>query len=148
MAKPGGKRVKSQRFNVGSSGDEFFDQRNKLVFSFEYYQLRQGGWCLSELPHHRVYEALSDLRDLNQKTLGELAMNAGDLHYHPIDWTMTSEQDGFGDSPVAGLDAFQVALPRVSNNGPHGSSSCRLIGAIAETTFYVVWVDIHHRLFG
>lgn len=113
------------------------DARQKLVFSFEFYDL-SGKYCLSNFKQEDILLAIERLKQLNSKTLPELFRDKKVLHFHEVDWSRTAEKKGFPNHVVNQMSPFQFSLNGINNQ------KARVYGAYNNEVFYIVWFDFNH----
>ncbi len=114
-----------------------------VVFSFKYLDLRNNEkFCVGDVQQNYLQKLLERLRDVcTFKTQEFLSNRSSALRCHPIDFADTTEPGGF---PLN--DQLSQAPPHqfsVSAN-EHG----RVHGFLLQDTFYVVWIDPGHKLYG
>ena len=114
---------------------------DKLAFNFKHLDLAHEKFSLSDCESVYLYKFLERLKSLNLYTVTEVQTSRTPaLRAHPIDWTNTSEPDGFPlNEQLRALAAWQF---QISVNA-HG----RVHGFFIDRTFFVVWLDPKHKLY-
>jgi hypothetical protein len=112
----------------------------KIKFSFEFYDLSQDGYCLSEWPPEKIKRALACLKDINTKSFLELQKNKRVYHFDEVIWSRTVMPEGFPDARTHAMSPFHFAL--VGVNG----QLARVFGAYSSGTFYIIWFDLNHEI--
>lgn len=113
-----------------------------IVFSFKYMDL--GGNPKFHLGHagdNYLGKLLERLKAVCAFQLQEFLSNRSEsLRCHPIDFTTTSEPDGFPlNEQLRQSPPHQFAI----SANEHG----RVHGFLVGNTFYVVWLDPAHKLY-
>ncbi len=127
-----------------SQAKQAAEKRAAELINFSFKYLDGDHDKFSYAPYNTEYfcEVLKRVKDISGWTKLELLSNrSSSLRAHPIEWTTTSEANGFNfpkheeivDTP------YQFA---VSGN-EHG----RVHGFFIYNTFYVVWLDKNHKLY-
>ncbi len=117
----------------------------RIRFSFEYYDIEGDRYCLSKGSSQQVREALKRLKQVSANTFKQLQAQGEIYHFHPVDWDLTAEKDGFANtgetnSDVTKLQPFQFALLSVSGQ------KARVFGAYSQGIFFIVWFDLNHQI--
>ncbi len=114
---------------------------DKLAFNFKHLDLAHEKFSLSDCESVYLYKFLERLKSLNLYTVTEVQTSRTPaLRAHPINWTNTSEPDGFPlNEQLRALAAWQF---QISVNA-HG----RVHGFFIDRTFFVVWLDPKHKLY-
>lgn len=113
-----------------------------LRFSFKHLDLNNPKFCTSRCKPGYVERLLTRLRDISSFKVQEFRTNRSpSLKAHPIDFSETSETDGFSslNSQLRYEEAWQFEITR----NEHG----RVHGLLIIETFYVVWIDPDHQLY-
>jgi hypothetical protein len=114
-----------------------------LRFSFKLLDLTGDKFCVDRCKGGYLDRFLTRLRDLSSLKVGEFRTNRSSaLRSHPIDFSTTSEPKGFS-SLNDQLRAEQPWQFEITSN-EHG----RVHGLLIDDTFYVVWIDADHLLYG
>ena len=114
-----------------------------LSFSLKYFHQREP-FLVAHLGEGYLETLLERLKNLSSLTMQEIRVSrAKALRSHAIDWTQTTEPNGF-DHINATLreqlkDCWQFALTA----NEHG----RIHGFIIGDVFYIVWLDHHHEVY-
>ena len=112
-----------------------------LSFSLKFLQTKHPKFSIESHDSQYLVALLERLRDLCGLTALDLKNNrSSSIRCHPIDWSDTSE-NGFGipneDQLVDTPYQFSVSANK------HG----RVHGFFIEEVFYIVWLDIDHKLY-
>ena len=120
-----------------------------LSFSFRHIDLRSNnrfhfdGWDISKSNYRNYLRVfLQTLQNLSHLKWYEVHQNRSPaLRSHPIKWDQTTEPNGFTclNPQLQAHDAYQFTLTA----NEHG----RVHGFAIDSTFYVVWLDPHHKLY-
>ena len=78
------------------------------------------------------FDLLDCLQEIHDKTFDELRCSKYDLH--PVDWKKANTK------PPENSEQLEYWQFRISK------SKGRVIGAIIDNVFYIVWLDAHHNL--
>ncbi len=78
------------------------------------------------------FDLLDCLQEIHDKTFDELRCSKYDLH--PVDWKKANTK------PPENAEQLEYWQFRISK------SKGRVIGAIIDNVFYIVWLDAHHNL--
>ena len=112
-----------------------------LRFSFAYYDTdHQKGYCLSAWPNGEIAESLNRLKEISNLTQPQLAQGGKTYRFHPVDWSKTTEKNGFPAGVPRHLEAYQFALVGVNQK------KARVFGGIYMGVFYIVWFDHDHKI--
>jgi hypothetical protein len=132
--KPGQVDARTERVGVPAPPDGY------ISFSFRYYARTRkfgvsdcvGAWFES------LFDRLQALSSLQPQEVRSNRSNA--LRAHPIDFSRTSEPDGFShlNPHLRSYEPYQFQLSKATG---------RVHGFFIELVFYVVWLDPHHRLY-
>lgn len=112
-----------------------------LTFSFRYF-LNDRQLCPQEHPDGYAQKLAERLRDLSQWTVARFTEGyVKAVRNHRIDWTRSSQPQGFTHIPQQALEgeAWQFSL----SANEHG----RVHGLLIDNVFHVVWLDCNHQLF-
>lgn len=110
----------------------------QINFSFRYYDTRNNKYCISCWEKHLIAKALNALKDISNKTYGEINHSRTTYHFYPVRWEQTIEKSGFPCRGANELEAFHFAL--VGVNG----QLARVYGSLYKNTFYIIWFDLNH----
>lgn len=131
-----GKRKKfSKKINLSD-----LPSKEKLKFSFEYYDNNSDDYCLSTWNREELKGTLSRLQDICTKSFHELKQQRYVYHFGEVVWERTIKPQGFPNEAVNNLPAFHFALLGVNGQ------KARVYGAYSSGTFYIVWFDINHEI--
>lgn len=136
MAK--GRNKKEKRFEIPDPSEVINDK--DLKFSFKYYDTQCNDFCISTWGKDKISATLKALQDINNKTYSDLLQGSAVYHFHQVYWEQTTKKQGFPSVQANQFDAFQFAL--IGVNG----QKARVYGALAKSTFYVVWFDLEHNI--
>lgn len=121
-----------------NSGFDF--SKEKIKFSFEFYDGASDDYCLSKWPQEQIKNSLLRLKELNGKSFQELRRDSRVLHFGEVDWSKTIKPAGFPDKRANVLPPFHFSLLNVNGQ------KARVFGAYSAGTFFVVWFDIEHMI--
>jgi hypothetical protein len=114
-----------------------------VSFSFKYLELNHGKFTLPDTAEKSLYlSALCEkLRQISSMKCQEFRQAGKALRSHPIDWSATSEPNGFShlSEQLQGTQPWQFALARQELGRVHG--------LWVGTIFYPVWIDHQHQLY-
>jgi len=116
---------------------------NDIVrFSFKHLDLVHPQFSIARQNAAYLQSLLERLKALSSLRAQELlSSRSSALRCHPIDWTNTSEPNGFAhlNEQLRDIPAMQF---QVSSNA-HG----RVHGFFIDNVFFVVWLDPGHKLY-
>lgn len=112
----------------------------KIKFSFEYYDLSREDYCLSGWQREQIKKTLGRLKDINTKSFQDLSKERFVYHFGEVDWSRTTEKNGFTDTRLKSMPAFHFSLLGVNNQ------KTRVFGAYSAGVFYIVWFDLNHQI--
>jgi hypothetical protein len=112
----------------------------KLTFSFEYYDKCSTRYCVSKWTETQIRDTILRLQEVCTKTFNDLRIQRGVYHFNEVDWSQTTEKNGFPNSRVNELPAFHFALLNVNRQ------LARVFGAYSTGVFYIVWFDLNHEI--
>ncbi|MEW6351604.1 MAG: hypothetical protein AB1646_21345 [Thermodesulfobacteriota bacterium] len=125
----------------GNIPQKTYLENRYLAFSFKHLDLQaRGDFSLAHSKDGYAATLLERLRDVSSMTVDEFRGNRS-LRTHPIDWSKTSQPDGFAhlNEQLRDEPAWQFQL----TSNEHG----RVHGLFVGNIFYVVWLDPDHRLY-
>ena len=113
-----------------------------LKFSFKLFDHTDADMCPPTFATGYTQALMKRLRDLSSWSVKKFTSQPDKaVRNHSHDWTRTDRPDGF-----ASLNEQYRAYPGwqfcITAN-EHG----RVHGIIVDDTFYVIWLDHHHRLY-
>lgn len=113
-----------------------------LRFSFKFFDGTDDEVCPPAFPNGYTRKLMERMRDLSGWTVSQFETRYDKaIRNHTHDWPKTSRPNGF-----AALNEQFHAYPgwqfQLSAN-EHG----RVHGIIIDNTFYVIWLDVSHRLY-
>jgi hypothetical protein len=117
-------------------------------FSFKHLDLNNQKFLPSECRAEYFVKLFETLRRFSNWTIGDFIDQHNTEHRHTIDFDQTSEPDGFQRIP--GLDADQFGYYEGWQFGVHledRGNRWRAHGILIDDTFYIIWLDEHHRLY-
>ena len=106
--------------------------KEKLKFSFEYYDKDSCDYCLSSWGEDQIRNALLRLQDICTKSFNDLNRERAVYHFGEVIWEKTTKKNGFPNPSVNQLQAFHFALLGINNQRD------RVFGAYSSGTFYIV----------
>ncbi|SRR5713101_3015566 len=119
-----------------------------LRFSFKYLDFTNGKFRPSDCSPDYLVKLLEILHRFSSWTVGYFIDQNNDEHRHIIDFSQTSEKDGFQHIPridqeqLGYLEGWQFGVyPEVYWN------EWRAHGILVADTLYVIWLDEKHLLF-
>jgi hypothetical protein len=113
-----------------------------LRFSFKYFDGTDEELCPSAFPTGYTRTLMERLRDLSSWTVSRFQGKYDKaLRNHTHDWPRTTRPDGFANLNEQ-LQAYPAWQFQLSSN-QHG----RVHGFIIDNTFYVIWLDVDHKLY-
>lgn len=112
----------------------------KLNFSFEFYDISEQTYCLSNFTSEQVKIAMTRLKEISTLTFEELRRNDRVFHFGSVTWEKTIKKNGFENKVLDVLPPFHFALLNVNEQ------LCRVYGAYYQGTFYIVWFDLNHEI--
>jgi hypothetical protein len=113
-----------------------------LRLNFKHLDLTNPKFHHRDCPDGYLEKLLGRLRDLGTYTVKSFrTQHTGALRNHPIDWTRSSEPNGFTclNEQLRSEEAWQFGI----SGNEHG----RIHGFLIDYTLYIVWVDPKHQLF-
>lgn len=119
-----------------------FNENPQLLVSFKLLDLHGNAkFSAAHCADGYLAKLLERLRDLGHTTLTAFKTPGNSLRSHVIEFTDTSEPNGFVslNSQLRDSEAWQC---QISSN-EHG----RLHGILIEETYYIVWIDPCHLLY-
>jgi hypothetical protein len=123
-------------------------EQRPVRFSFKHLDLDNPKFQCSECSKEFFEELLACLHMLSTWSIEVFRDQNNNQHRHVIDFMQTSEPDGFLGVPNIDPEQFgfheswqfSVCPDDHANQG-------RVHGVLIDDTFFVVWLDHHHRLF-
>jgi hypothetical protein len=112
-----------------------------LRFSFKYFA-NDTEVCPKKFPEQYMQKLAERLKELSTWTVDKFTSHyMEEVRNHKIEWAQTSKRTGFAHlpSPLKDLEAWQFSVTR----NAHG----RVHGIILGQTFYIVWLDVGHKLY-
>jgi hypothetical protein len=110
-----------------------------VVFSFRYYDTtKESKWCMSCWDNKYIKPALAAFKEINNNK--RTTLKGHSWHFHPVDWKSTIYKNGFSDTLLKNMEAWQVALPSVN------TTLTRIFGVVQNNIFYIVWFDLNHEI--
>ncbi len=119
-----------------------------LRFSFKHLDAGNPKFAITECPADYFCRLFSTLQLFSRWTVGQFIDQNNEEHRHIIDFSQTSEPDGFQNIPRIDRDQFAY-----SDGWQFGVYSevpwvdWRAHGILLDDTFYIVWFDPQHRLY-
>ncbi len=115
-----------------------------MIFSFKHLQLEhpKGKFCIKAKDGDYIFKVLSRLKDVSQQKASDLRQSGGkSLRAHTIDWSSTSEKDGFShlNEQLQSVTPYQFQF----SANEYG----RIHGFFIENVFYAIWLDPGHELY-
>lgn len=132
MASRNKKRVKVQKSALSS--------KEKLRFSFEYYDRHSTKYCMSSWTCDQIRKALLRLKEISAKSFFDLRRERRVYHFTEVIWEKTIKKQGFPEANVNKLPAFHFSLLSVNDQ------LTRVYGAYSSGIFYIVWFDLNHEI--
>jgi hypothetical protein len=113
-----------------------------LNFSFKYLELQKKPrkFSLEYTGDGYTETLLQRLKDMSGLSVPEF-MHSRSLRTHPIDFSKTSQPQGFSHLPDQLRDKEPWQFQLTGNE--HG----RVHGLLIDETFYLVWLDPSHKLY-
>jgi hypothetical protein len=121
----------------------------RLRFSLYYLQLNHPVFILDDCEHTFFLALFQEIARYQQLTVDQFLEPSPAEHRHPLFFEQSRIPNGFphidpANDPELWTDSpWQFAVPGQAG----GESSWRVHGFIDNVTFYIVWLDPHHRLF-
>lgn len=120
------------------------NEEGAMIFSFKHLQLEhpKGKFCIKAKDGDYIFKVLSRLKDVSQQKASDLRQSGGkSLRAHTIDWSSTSEKDGFShlNEQLQSVTPYQFQF----SANEYG----RIHGFFIENVFYAVWLDPGHELY-
>ena len=112
-----------------------------VLFSFKLLDLTHRKFKISEEDAGWFEQLFQRLKDVSSQTADEIRANkTQSLRAHSIEWSDTSEPDGFSQLPqqLRDYQGYQFQLSK--NRG-------RVHGLFIDDKFYIVWLDPRHNLY-
>lgn len=114
-----------------------------LRFSFKHLDLHNNEkFCVDKCGAGYLLKFFERVRDLSRTTTMEFKTNrSGALKTHPINFSETTERQGFGqlNEQLRDTEAWQFSISK----NEHG----RVHGILLDDVFYIVWIDPEHLLY-
>lgn len=116
----------------------------KISFSFKYFDhVREKEFALDGpdgLTAQRAIDILDRLRDLADFTALDLISNGSkSFRCHRVSWENTPFKRGFHwIDPEICTNCYQISI---------STSKGRLQGFFIDDVFYIVWLDLHHKVY-
>lgn len=116
-----------------------------LKFTFKYYQHTSDKFHVKEREPIYFLSLLERLKDVCFMTSDAFKNNGSKvLRAHPIEWSKTTEEDGFNCfnnqlKDFASSHAYQFSIS-ANENG-------RIHGFLLDDLFCIVWLDPDHKLY-
>ncbi len=120
----------------------------QLRFSFKHLDFITEKFNPSECCAEYYLRLLETIQMFSNWTVGNFIDQNNQENRHVIDFAQTSEPDGF--QRVEGIDAEQLGSLegwQFGVNPKLAYDRWRAHGILIDDTFYVVWLDEHHRLY-
>lgn len=114
--------------------------KQKLKFSFEYYDNTCDDYCLSKWESSQVRDALIRLREICAVSFMDMQSQSKQYHFAEVIWERTTKPTGFPFRALDGLPAFHFALLGINHQ------KARVFGAYQAGVFYIVWFDLNHEI--
>jgi hypothetical protein len=116
----------------------------RLRFSFKYLDFKNAKFLPSECSQEYLGKLFQILKEFSNWRVGDFSEQNNDEHRHIIPFETSTEPNGF-QIPEADqmgyLEGWQFSV-RPDVYYDRG----RVHGALVDDTFYIVWLDEHHRL--
>jgi hypothetical protein len=118
----------------------------RLRFSFKYLDFGNGKFAPSECSHDYICRLFQILHHFSKWRVGDFADQNNNEHRHIINFEQSSEPNGFqipeaDQEQLGSLEGWQFSVqPDIYH------IRGRVHGALVDDTFYIVWLDEHHRL--
>ena len=135
-------RIKPPHSPVGKIQNRTILPDAFLKFSFKFLDLNHDKFCTARCQDGYLDKLLQRLKDVSGLPVREFRANRSKaLRCHPIEWSDTTERDGFTslNEQLRGEEPWQFELTA----NEHG----RVHGLLIDETFYVVWIDPAHKLY-
>lgn len=119
-----------------------------LRFSFKYLDFANPKFLPSKCTPAYIHELLKILHRFSSWTVGDFIDQNNDQHRHVIDFTQTSETDGF--QHILAIDKEQFGYQEGWQFGVYPEiywNRWRAHGILLDDTFYLVWLDEKHLLY-
>ena len=113
--------------------------KEKLKFSFEFYDTDNDEYCLSTWDKEQTGKALECLKDISTKSYDDLSRGRKTYHFGEVAWEKTIKKRGFPDARANNLPPFHFALVGVNGRA-------RVYGAFSTGIFYIIWFDLEHLI--
>jgi len=116
--------------------------KRRIKFSFQYLQETHSKFPLHGCTIEFLAHLLSTMKEYSTLTVEEFSTRDEEHHRHQIDFSVTTEPDGFGVDPIdVGSDEpYQFGLCDESLGSDGG---WRIHGFLRGDVFHVVWLDFH-----
>lgn len=114
---------------------------NKLKFSFEFFDHTDEDVCPPEFPSDYTQNLMRRLRALSKWSVEKFQKNYdATIRNHMHEWEKT-DRAGFGKlkGEFRDYDGWQFCLENPSYGRVHG--------IMHSDTFFVIWLDFHHRVY-
>lgn len=120
------------------------NEEGAMIFSFKHLQLEhpKGKFCIREKNGDYIFKILSRLKDVSHQKASDVRQSGGKaLRAHKIDWTDTSEKNGFShlNEQLQSVTPYQFQF----SANEYG----RIHGFFIDNVFYAVWLDPEHELY-
>lgn len=114
-----------------------------LRFSFKFFDGADEALCPRAFPNGYTRTLMERLRDLSGWTVNQFESRYNKaVRNHKHDWQKTKRPNGFSNLNEQ-FQAYPGWQFQLSAN-EHG----RVHGLIIDNTFYVIWLDVDHNLYG
>lgn len=113
-----------------------------ISFSFRYLDKRHSKFDYAGRESAYFCKVIERISSICDMTLSEVLTNrSSSMRAHPIDWSKTSEPDGFSslNQQLRESTPYQFSI----SSNEHG----RVHGFFLGNVFHVVWLDHKHRLY-
>ena len=124
-------------------------QDQPLRFSFKHLHLEHEKFNVRDCDQEFILAFIRAIREFSTWTIESFTYQKNNFHRHSFDFANSSEPDGFLSAPhidaeqLGSHEAWQYAVP-CERSDVRG----RVHGILIDDTFYVVWLDPLHKLFG
>jgi hypothetical protein len=119
-----------------------------LRFSFKYLHFDNPKFYPSECSVEYLRKLFEALHHFSKWTVGHFIWPNNEEHRHIINFEQTCEKDGFQHIPQIDQEQFGYQEGWQFSIWPERYyCDWRVHGVLGDDTFFVVWLDEHHRLF-
>jgi len=120
-----------------------------LRFSFTYLDSQNPKFLPTECCAEYFHCLFQTLRRFSASTVGDFTDPNNDERRHPIFFDQTTEPEGF--QHIHGMDEEQLGIYEGWQFAVHPEqpwiNDWRAHGILVDDTFFVIWLDPHHRLY-